>query len=213
VATVATVIAQVKWQADRQRGGRAQTADLVPVANRAYKEAWDIIVQSHEDYRTVTSDDQVLAGGDGGNEIELEEDFYKLVAVQQKCGTDWGPPLPYYAGAREELSYRLEGGSIFVEPPSCAAGTYRYRYVTLVADLTDAGDEIEDVNGWVEAFMVDTMTVRVTEREEEDAGLLVRLRDELKQRVLTMAAHRSGPKRAADVRRRRRGRGRWVWMP
>lgn len=209
MATVATVIAQVKWQADRQRGGRLVTADLIPVANLVYKEAWDILIASGEEYFIKTSAEFTLTGGSSSFSYDFSaviSDFYKLKAVQAKVGTYWSEPLQVYAPGRRQISYRLESSVLYLEPQDGCAGTYRFRYVYKPPDLTAVGDAIVDVNGWVEQYMVQTMTILVRDREEEDSSLLQRLRQGLEARIQKMAVHRAGARKVANVRK-------WWWMP
>lgn len=202
MATLGTVIAQVKWQADKQRGGRIDADDLIPVGNLAYKEAWDLILASAEDYAIKTSSEFTLTGGsDSYSRVITETDFYKIKAVQaQAADGTWSRPLLSYVPGRTGVTYRLESSTLYFEPLNDCAGTYRYRYVYKPPALTAVGNTIVDVNGWVESFMVDTMVIRVRDREEEGAGLILELRKELTGRIRMMAAHRSGPKRVSDVR-------------
>lgn len=210
MATVAAIISQVKWQADKQRGGRIDATDLVPLANRAYKEAWDVIVASGEDYFIRTSSEFTLTGGPSSfSRVISETDFYKIKAVQPKCQDQWGEPLLPYVPGRLGVTYRLEGSTLYFEPQDYCAGTYRYRYHYQPADLTLVTDPIQDVNGWIEAYMVDAMVARIRDREEEDPNFIASLQQDLAQRIQRMAAHRAGPRRVADVRRRPRPRHHW----
>ncbi len=218
MATVATVIAQVKWAADRERGGRLGDAKLIPIANLAYKEAWDLLVSSAEDYFVKTTANFTLLGDPSSfsRSLSTETDFYKLKAVQRLNGDEWSAPLLVYVpgGERRGVTFRLEEGSIYFEPQDGCAGTYRIRYVYMPPALTATTDPIVDVNGWVEQYLVDTITVRVRDREEESASLLGGLRQALDRRIEKMAKHRSGgPLRVADVRRPRGWTRRWPWEP
>lgn len=206
MADVEDVIDQVKWQADRKRGGRIVTEDLIPFADMAYREAWDIILGSYDDYLVTVTNSFALVGGAGSGQTKaLESDFYKLLEVQRQGGDGHWNEVPLYRPDRSRsLSYRLEDANLVIEPANRAAGTYRYRYVYQLEALTDEDDEIRDVNGWVQQYMVDVLAVRCKIRDEESVSTLLQLRVALEERVKKMAANRNAgrPRQALDRRRR-----------
>lgn len=215
MATVATVIEQVKWAADRQRGGRLATASLLAVATRIYREAWEIVINACRDRYVKDATSRAgltLTGAAGSTSILITEtDFYALYdgqrsAVQRVSGTEY-LDIPVYRRESARLSYRWEADTIFFEGD--CAGTYTYRYVYKPADLVDANSTIVDFNGWIEALLVDGLTLRAKMRDEEDPALIPALLQNFESRVQRYATARAAPQRVIDVRSRRRRSEEW----
>lgn len=213
MATVATVISQVKWATDRQLGGRLTDANLLSVATRIYREAWEVIITANRDRYVKTSNNptatRTLTGGAASNSITIAEtDFYDLYtgersAVQLQSGDDW-LDVPPHRRESSRLGYRFETDVIYIEPLADAAGVYRYRYVYKPADLVATTDTIVDFHGWVEALLVDGLVVRCKMRDEEDPALLPALIQRFESKVQAFAAQRHAPRRVIDVRSQRR---------
>lgn len=216
MATVQTVIDQVKWQVDRQTGNRLLAADLIPVVNLAYKDAWDLIVAAYEDHCIKKGAEFALTGGSSSCTKQIADaDFYKLRAVQKQNGTRWSDPLPTFEfgnwGTPDELSYRLAADTLYFEPFESCAGTYRYWYVYTQPDLTAVGDAIVDINRAVERYLVGAVAIMARERDEKDTAVLERLQEQMIERIAKrVAPHRNAgrPKQVADVR----GAGRFRFM-
>lgn len=214
MATVQTAIDMVKWQVDMQTGNRLVSADLIPFINLAYKDAWETIVGAYEDHFVKkAASDYTVAGGSGANTIDISAltDFLRIRALRRQVGTKWSDPLPTWQmaewGYPDELSYRLIASTIELQPETTCAGTYRLHYVYLPTDLTATSDTLQDINGKVLAYIVDTIGIRVKHREEEEAAGLIKLRAELVERMAGTFSHRQGrPKKIADVRAGRRFR-------
>jgi hypothetical protein len=211
MATVSTITDQIKWQVDRVRGGRLAAADLLTFANQHYREAWEVIINANRERWVKTSNEFALTGGSGSNSKQITEtDFYDLyygersaVQLKHSDGVNW-LDVPPHRRESALLSYRYEGDTLFFEPLEDCAGTYRYRYVYKPVDLAAVGTTIVDFNGWVERYMLEALTIRVREREEEQTGILAELFAAHEAKVIAFAAQRRNPARVIDVRSRRR---------
>lgn len=213
--TVQNIIDGVKWQADLQQGSRLASADLIPVIDAAYKEAWDAIVAEYDDFFVKTISGISITGGAGLNTYQIvASDFFKLKSVQKLNGSVYGPPLGTHEfnemGAVGELSWRLEDDTIYFEPELSCNGTYRIKYVYTPADLTAAGDTIVDrTNGAIKQFCIDTVAARAALREEDaDVEKLLGFRTAMMSRIAKMVGHRKAGrgKKVADTRRGNRFR-------
>lgn len=208
MSTMQNCIDRARWQADIQVGapsGRLVDSALLPFGNLAYREAWDLIIASYEDYavklNTTPASTFTLAGGVSGNTYQITAtDFYKVKSVQMLVGSRWSDPLPTFehnewGGPRDGISYRLEGDTLYFEPNEVLAGwTFRLWYVYKPTDLA-LGDNVVDVNGWVEQYIIDTLVVRIQVREEDsDPAALQGLRNALVERITKMAANRNAGK-------------------
>jgi hypothetical protein len=200
VSTAQQCFDRIAWQADLQVGSRLTAAEALPFINLAYREAWDLMVASYEDYfvKLHTPGTFTLAGGLTGNSYQITAtDFYKIKGVQLLFGQRWSDPLPTFefnewGNPPDGLSYRQEGDTLYFEPNEMLAGwTFRLWYVYKPADLALV-DTIVDVNGWVEQFIIDTVAIRVAVREEDgEPAVLMPFRQALEERIKKMAANRN----------------------
>ena len=218
MATAQQCFDRIQWQTDLQTGSRLVAAEVLPFINLAYREAWDILVASYEDYfvklNTTPASTFTMAGGSSGNTFQITAtDFYKVKGVQMLFGDRWSNPLPTFefnewGNPPDGISYRQEYDTLYFEPNDSLAGnTFRLWYVYKPADLV-LGDTVVDVNGWVEQFIIDTVAIRVLGREEEDASLLQASRGQIEARIKKMAANRNAGKtrKVARTRLTRRNR-------
>jgi hypothetical protein len=214
MATVTTLAAQIGWQVDRVRGGRVAAADLLAFAIQHYREAWEIVINACRERFVKTGPAAgtfALTGGASSNSYPIvESDFYDLfhgergaVQLRHEDGVNW-LDVPEHRREKSRLSYRFEGDTIFLEPPDDAIGTFRFRYVYKPADLSAVGTTIVDFNGWIERYLLDVLTVRVRDREEEQPGIIADLLTAHTARVAAFASNRRAPGRVRDVRSRRR---------
>ena len=210
MATAQQCFDRIQWQTDLQTGSRLLAAEVLPFINLAYREAWDIMVASYEDYfvKLHSPGTFTMAGGSSGNTYQITAtDFYKVKGVQMQFGSRWSNPLPTFefnewGQPPDGLSYRQEFDTLYFEPNELLAGwTFRLWYVYKPADLA-LGDTVVDVNGWVEQFIIDTVAIRVLGREEEDASLLQASRGQIEARIKKMAANRNAGKTRRVARTR-----------
>lgn len=212
MATVTDVINQAKWIADRTRGGRFVTADVLAVIKRLYREAWEIIILANRSRWVKTgpaAGSFTLTGGAGSNSYQIaESDFVDLFddqrgAVQMKDGDKWYD-VPPYRRELGRLSWYWEGDTIFFEPIDDCAGTYRFRYVYKPPELVDENSTIVDFNGHVERYCVDSLATLSKIRDEEQIdSALERMRSKFETQIQRAAGHRAAPQRVIDVRTRR----------
>lgn len=222
MATVQDILDQVAWQADLENSvGTSKRLDptkLIPQINSANKEAWRIAVKANEDWFIKKVTDFPIVGGVGANTYSLAgaTDFYKPKSIQRLNGSVYGPPLPTHPwnqiGNVDELSYRLQDSApatVYFEPELSCAGTYRLWYVYTPAELTAAVNPIVDpLGGAIKQFIEDTITMRVTAREEEATDLMEKLVARFSGEVADAASGRNvgRGRKIADTRQGRRFR-------
>lgn len=205
MSTAQQCIDRVRWQVDLQVGapnGRLVDTELLPFLNLAYREAWDLILASYEDYavKLHSPGTFTMAGGISGNTFQITAaDFYKVKAVQILYGSRWSDPLPTFemnewGGPPNGMSYKHIADTLYFEPNETLAGwTFRLWYVYKPTDLA-LGDTVVDPNGWVEQFIIDTLAMRIQHREEEDWQAPKVFRDGLVERIKAMSANRNAGK-------------------
>lgn len=217
--TAQQCIDRSKWQADLEAGTRVGASALLAFLNLAYREAWDLfLANGYEDqFVKLHASTFTMAGGSTGNTYAIAiSDFYKLKGVQYLTGDRWSDPLPTHefnemGEPPDGLSYCHLGDTLFFEPhETLASYTFRLWYVYKPADLA-LGDSIVDVNGQIEQYIIDTLGARSGLREEDaDVSVLLGLKKQLEERIVTMAAARNAGKGKKIARTRR---SRWRRHP
>lgn len=215
MATLLQLFNRIQWQSDQQAGSRLAEADVIPFVNLAMREAWEIIVASGEDYfaKLHTPGTFTLAGGPGGSTFQITAaDFFKVKGVQMQIGGRWSDPLPTFefnewGSPPDGISYRHEFDTLYFEPFEVVGGTYRLWYIYKPTDLANDNDILTDVNGWIEQYVIDAVSLRTKVREAEDVSVLQDLRAALQKRIVGSAAQRNRGK-GRKVARTRTGR-RW----
>jgi hypothetical protein len=215
MATRQTVREEIQWQADVENWAGASSTQLNLLIQRAYDEAWNILVDTFEGYANKVSSDFTLAGGISGNTYALSNvtDLLKPISLQKQWGSRWGDPISRLEaverGCPNERSWRIDGGTLYVEPYETAAGTYRLWYAQKQTAFTADNDAVQDpTNGAVVDYMIAWVCAKIRTKQELDTAAFDEAKKEFAQKVRMFAADRiSGqPRRVGDARGALRGR-------
>lgn len=177
----------------------------------AYQEAWDILVEAYEDYRTKLSGTAVVTTGTSITIASTAPtgftatDFLKVKQVERLSGSQWVPIQPVPLQETVDVApwgYRLHDATMYLYPTSQAAGSYRMWYVYATAALSGDSSTIDDLNnGLVVRYMLDACIIRIKDKQEEDTSSAYARLQKTEAHMRKLAANRDGrPKPIADVR-------------
>jgi hypothetical protein len=203
MATVADVRAAVQQQGDFENDPHKGTAEIDAQIVRAFREGWATMLKASR-YYFLKPATFSLVGGVAAQTYDLATnvtDFLEAYKLERDDGSGEYPEVvwPIDVLERHERTGRgwfIHDGTLRVEPAGSAAGSYRLWYVYKPADPTAT---IVDPTGLLEQFIIDTVTYRLSLKEEQASAELKTLRDELKAEVRALAGARMFPRTAVDV--------------
>lgn len=204
MATLAELRQQVRQRADVENSNFVSDAELNAYINSSYKELYDLLVATFEDYYTLDPVEFTLSGST--YTYDLPTNFYKLRGLDYKessGGSDWWTVRPFVFTERnrvnntfignvyawDQRSYRIVGDKLYIYPQENAKGTYRIWYVPRATELAADTDTLDGVNGWEEYVIVDA-AMKILIKEESDIQPLVLQKEQMRQRIIDMAKDR-----------------------
>ena len=215
--TLAELKTRVRRRADMERSNFVSDSELTEYISSSYKELYDLLVATFEDYYTLDPVAFTLAAGEFT--FDLPDNFYKLRGVDGKLNnsssvTDFETVLPFNFNERNKrnrefnralfgiisITYRIVNNKLYIYPQEAAAGQYRIWYIPLASDLTTDTDTVDGVNGWEEYIVIDA-AIKMMGKEESDTSVLKEEKERIKQRIIDMAADRDAgsSERISDV--------------
>lgn len=203
--TRATLRTAVRYRANMENSTFVSDTELNTFLDESAAELHGLLATSFEDYHLLSTTVTVAVGA---NTITLPTDFLKLRKLEYQISTavgDWiavprrslqdahRDSADYlYRGVRAR-GYLLRSGTIWLVPESAADGTYRLWYTQSYQALASDSATLDDLEGWHEYAILDA-AIKCLLKEEADAGPLLMLKQELKQRIQNEAASRdAGP--------------------
>lgn len=212
-ATLTDLRRKVRERADMVNSSFISATELDGYINASAYELFDLLVESNEDYNTLSTNSTIASGS---HTIALPALAYKIrgVDVSYDNGQTWCPLKPYSFVDRGNYSdhtltrryanvrYRIIGSTLHLLPESEAPGLYRIWYVPTMTPLVNAGDTFEAYNGFEEYIVIDA-AIKCLVKEESDTAPHERAKKAIKDRIIAMAASRDmgGPETIADVER------------
>lgn len=204
MATLAELRQLVRQRADMENSNFVSDAELNAYINSSYKELYDLLVATFEDYYTLDPVEFTLSGST--HTYDLPANFYKLRGVDFKnssSGSEWSTVRPFVFTERnrvnntfygnlyswDQRSYRILGNKLVFYPQENAEGTYRIWYVPRTTELAGDTDELDGINGWEEYVVVDA-AMKVLIKEESDIQPLVLQKEQMRKRIEDMAKDR-----------------------
>lgn len=175
----------------RERSDQVQTnqfvsdAELNRYINASYREYYDIVLESHADHYLAAPVSFTLAAGVSSYALSNLTSFYRLRGIDRVEGTEYISIRRYNNQERNDvrkLSYRVMGSTIYFQPASAAAGSYRAWYIPEPTALTSDSDTVDGFNGWEEWIVCDVAN-KISAKAEEDVGPFVRDRDRIAERI------------------------------
>lgn len=227
-ATLAQLKTRIRERADMENSQFIADSELLSYINMSYAEIYDLMVTTYEDYY-VTTQDITLTSGDSGVSA-LPADFSKLRGVDYQLGGNWVTIYPYDWNTRNlrqravnkiaigdlNLTYRVVGSNLRIEPRDGATGTYQMWYIPVFTPLSGETDLVDSHiarHGWEEYIVVDA-AIKCLAKEESNTEHLLLEKRQLIKRIEGAAGDRDAdqPEQIADVSRYKNndwGPGRW----
>ena len=155
--TLAQIRSQAQQIADMEDSDFVTDAEWLTVINQGYRQVYNLLVNSDEDYFTTTSTFTVTSGD---NSATLPSDFYKLKGVDFQLSSGRYRRVQRFnfndrnlrslpsAGDATLRYYRLVAGNIQLQPREGAEGTYQLWYIPKVTNLVNDGDTTVDLLGF-----------------------------------------------------------------
>ena len=204
---------RIRARADMENSNFVSTTQLNQWINDSYKELYDILVTTFEDYNVI-DETFTISSGNTFSFSSLNSTFFKLVGVdKQISGSDYASLKPYnfnnrnrnrlidrYNGVYPIVRYRIIGSKLYFTPDDQALGNYRIWYVPAASELTQDSDTVDGVNGWEEYIVVDCAIKCLTKEESDTADLRADLA-KIRKRIDDTALNRDvgEPERIQDV--------------
>lgn len=185
--------------------------------NRSIEALWEKIADGSP--FSVQAVDDTLVTVAGTSTVALPSDFYQLIGVDVKTGSEWEPAAPLDFARRNDFDrqawsryqrvrYLEEGTALRLFPTPDSVYSVRVWYVPTAPELSTGTDLLNIPQGWDEWVVADVAQWYKTKAEEDISELLAK-KMEVDGRILRAARKRSrtGHIRVRNVRGGRRTRG------
>jgi hypothetical protein len=210
---VSEIILLARQLADMENTQFVTDTELITYADQAYREFYDLLINTFQDYTVKPSNITLVAGQE---DYTLPTDLLKLRLVRL-VGVS-AKPLVLRRFNLEEMSrltysffgypvrYITFGTSIRMVPTPTNAATLQVWYVPTATKITAVGQSIEVYNGYDEYIAV-LMAMRMCQKEESDYQMLAMRKEDLKKRILdSMEDYNAGqPEKMTDIARLNEG--------
>jgi len=219
--TLQNLITQVRQRTGMENSQYVTDAELTTYINSSLAEMDDLLISRYEDYKMAFQTYTITTPLDGYNNFPLPSDFLKLRGVERQMDGDpnhWMTLTRFsfqsrnrdsYPTIRQQygrlyLNYRIEGRNVVIIPAANSAATYRIAYVpqyVMLVNTTDTLQPYMDTQAWCEYAVVDT-AIKVYNKQNMDPSVFMAQKEQLKQRILSMAANLDAgmPKKTANTR-------------
>lgn len=211
-----SLIDRVRSAADQQNSNYISDDEIITWLNVGAQEIYDILTEEVSDYAITIYVQNTTSGLDN---YPLPDDFYRLRGVDVQLTpeiwttikrfnfTDRNVYRPFgfgYLRGIANIMYRITGNNIyFIPTPQFPLNYFRIWYVPILTKINVATDTIDDWGGGYEEYAVVSATIKALLKEESDASAWLIIKNELKDRLITMASSRdnSEPESVQDVRK------------
>lgn len=217
--TVSSLVTNARQRANKERSNFVTDAEILQLVDRSYKELYDLVVTSYQDYYAEDYDFSTVGGQ---KDYPLPDNFYKLLGVDMYIDADRFVTLRQFMFQERNkyrfnmitptipaqiLQYHILGSNLRLMPSPTSATTMKLWYVPRAKNLTTSAspgaDQINQVdcqNGW-EDFIITSAAIYILIKEESDVTALMAMKEEAKQRVLSTSINRNTaePERVYDV--------------
>lgn len=216
--TLSDLRTRARQRADMVNSQFISDSELTSFINASYAELYDLLIQTYEDY-FVSSETFTLASSDAGVRA-LPSDFYKLKGVDYDLNGSYVTLYPYDWNTRNlrqqsvsslyrrdfDLSYRVMGSNLRLEPRDNATGSFQLWYVPSYTALSADSDTVDSNitrNNWEEYIVIDT-AIKMLAKEESSTNHLIYEKQQMVKRIEASAMDRDvdQPERISDVNHR-----------
>lgn len=208
--SVQTMVTNVRTRTNKERSRFVTDAEIVLFLQAAWRELYDVLTNTSEDYNLTVGTPFVLGAGE--STAPLPDDFYKLRGVDFLDQGSPSDPSAQWRNVRRftmqqrnartryrsagSVVYQLRGDTIAFSPPPDTGTTLRILYVPraprLTLDTVPASgyvNEIDAVNGY-DAFLELKASIQVRVKEEASVTDLTRQADGELQRIIAASSIR-----------------------
>lgn len=217
--TVSSLITNARQRANKERSNFVTDSEVLGLVDRAYKELYDLVVTTYQDYYADSYDFNVVGGV---KDYPLPDNFYKLLGVDMYIDADRFVTLRQFMFQERNkyrfnmitptiptqiMQYHILGSDLRFMPSPTSQTQMRLWYVPRAKNLTLSGSPasnetnvINGQNGW-EDFIITTAAIYILLKEESDVSGLMAMKEEAKQRVMSVGVNRNTaePERIYDV--------------
>ena len=216
--TLAQLIAEVRDRADIEGSQHITDAQIQRYLNQSGAALHALMVEAGDDWFTVVTGAPISAPDGGLNDVELQSNFYKLVAISLDIDGVQTPlrkwvweefPALFSAGASVPAGfipmYRVVADRIIIGPGVAAGPSLVIAYARTFTDMALTSDTLDGRDGW-EEWVVWDATVKCLVKEESDARQAATERDQVLARIKKQLLTRdfAKPHRAVKTRHRAR---------
>lgn len=207
---------RARQRADMVNDTFVTDSELTSMVNSSIAELHDILVTEYsENYKvktvlyTLGTTSAAEYGGDSGNDIVVVDldtiftdlDFYKLIGIDAKFGTNWITLNSFAMNERNRgafsslfgffsyLRYRIDGHKIVFQPIPSSTTQLRCWYVPIASQLSLDIDTLDDLNNYSEFIVLDC-AIKMKIKREEDVTDLERQRTRAQKRIEVAAQNR-----------------------
>ena len=228
--TLSDLLTLLDERSNFENSGVFSQSEKITYLNNSLAELYEILITTYEDYDSHTFlstlsgvSNTIPLPNDvakvrlveykfmlGSSQLGATDNYYPINMFQMPQRNRYGntPPsilLPYQFA---QLTYRVMGNNIIIEPCASAVGEFRVWYVQKWQNLVNLSDQLPivmDTNAWSEYAIVSSC-IKMMNKINLDASGFVAEKAELKDRIVSAAKNRTlaGPKCMINVRRRGR---------
>lgn len=195
-ATLTQLRDRARYRGDFESDANITNTILTVWANEAIQELWDIVAAAFQDHSLSATTVFALTGGSVANsQLTLASSVYLVRLLEKHPDTPARFEVPPYQlgqkNSLSQLSYRVHGGILQVEPYELAAGNYKLHYLATPTALAADGDTL-DTRLWpFEEFVSLSMAIKACMRQERPCQDLQMSLEAIRQRARSMAAMRN----------------------
>lgn len=221
---VSDLIRMIRNRTDMMNDEFITDDELTDYINLSAGELDDLLVQTYDDYK-LTSTQLTI---ETGNSVPLPSDYYKVRGVETIVNGiqpytirpyNFQERNNYYgngfgtSGFPYNCFYRVADGYMTIEPLNNSPGTYTFFYTPTFVNFVSPADSLPaymDVQSWHQYITLDVAIMVKTKTEEpEVAQTFMMLKEQMRQRILTMSKGRSQGEAKTMTRIRTRKGGGW----
>lgn len=195
------------YERSETREIQVPTAELTRQINGSIAELYDLLVSVNKDFYLSSNNISVVSGTET---YALPADFWRVQGVDVLSSGKYYPMPRFNFAERHQLQdsgdvirsarYRVMGSNLRIRPKPTWTGTAVLWYIPAPAQLVNDSDTFDGIAGWEEYVVVDCC-IKLAQKREEDASLLVKLKGDLVARIRSSACERDDaePDRVRDV--------------
>jgi hypothetical protein len=215
LVTLASLKKQIKERTDQTSSQFIGDSELLTYINGSYRELYDVLIQCTPDWNLAIADFTLTS-----DTLALPDNFYMLRGIDNlSAGVQGGIPMKKFnfadraAGRRfayygdwRTMQYRVINNTILFSQGAGNTGNFsgisvRLWYVPVPADLVLDTDTIDAVNNWSEYIIVD-VAMKIVTKEEQDASVYKFQKDQIKERIQSLATERDFTPEKVSLTRR-----------